>query len=761
MTSILLAAALGAVAPGVAPTAAGAHPPASTRYSFENVKIGGTGFVSGIVFSQARKNLAYARTDVGGMYRWNGATGTWKPLLDWVDWDHWGYMGVASVAASPSDADRVWAAVGMYTNGVDPHHGAILRSRDRGDSWQATELPFTLGGNMSGRGMGERLAVDPANDRVLYLGAPSGNGLWRSTDGGARWSRVTSFPHTGDNPQTTGTAEDPGLVWVAFDRNTERHGTTTKTIYVGVADPDDPVYRSTDGGATWSPLAGAPTGYFPHRGVVDPVNHLLYVTTADNIGPFGGGKGDVWRYAATPGTWTQISPVPSSSGDNYFGYSGLTVDRSDPDTIMVGSQVSWWPDGIIWRSTDGGGTWSRIWDWDAWPNRKLRYTIDSSPNPWMTMGRQDDPPLYAPNIGQVISALEIDPFDSDRLLFNGGPGIAGTTDLTAWDSGDTFTITPMVDGLEEGAVQGLVKPPGGPLVSAMGDVGGFRHDDLDAAPKTIFTNPIFSTTRSVDFAERNPRVIVRAGDFNDADRPGDSHAAFSTDGGATWFQGTEPNGVNSGGSIAASADGSRFVWAPGDSGQPVVHSVGFGTSWTPSVGVPANAMVIADRVNPLKFYAYSNGTVHVSTDGGASFTASAATGLPTTNWGVRLKAVPGHEGEIWVAGGASWTSYGLWRSTDSGASFQRVSTVDTADNVGFGKAAPGRSYPALYVAAKVRGQQGVFRSDDAGRSWVRINDDRHQYGGLPESLTGDPDVYGRVYLSGYGRGIVYGDPARR
>ncbi|MFI9643231.1 xyloglucanase [Micromonospora sp. NPDC051925] len=764
MTSILLVAALGAFAPGVTPTAAtaaGVSPPASARYSFTNVKIGGTGFVSGIVFSQARKNLAYARTDVGGMYRWNGATGTWKPLLDWVGWDHWGYMGVASVAASPSDADRVWAAVGMYTNGVDPHNGAILRSRDRGDSWQTTELPFTLGGNMSGRGMGERLAVDPADDKVLYLGAPSGNGLWRSTDGGARWSRVTSFPHTGDNPQTAGTAEDPGLVWVAFDRNTGRHGKTTKTIYVGVADPNDPVYRSTDGGATWSPLAGAPKGYFPHRGVVDPVNHLLYVTTADDIGPFGGGKGDVWKYAATPGTWTQISPVPSSSGDNYFGYSGLTVDRNDPDTIMVGSQVSWWPDGVIWRSTDGGATWTRIWDWDAWPNRKLRYTIDSSETPWMTMGRQDDPPLYSPNIGQVISSLEIDPFDSDRLLFNGGPGIAGTTNLTAWDSGDTFTITPVVDGLEEGAVQGLIKPPGGPLVSAMGDVGGFRHDDLDTAPKTIFTNPVFTTTRSIDYAERNPRVIVRAGDFNDADRPGDSHAAFSTDGGATWFQGTEPDGINTGGSIAASADGSRFVWAPGDSGQPVVHSVGFGTSWSPSTGVPANAMIIADRVNPLKFYAYSNGTLYVSTDGGASFTASSATGLPATNWGVRLKAVPGHQGEIWVAGGATWTSYGLWRSTDSGATFHRVSSVETADNIGFGKAAPGRTYPALYVAAQVRGQRGVFRSDDAGRSWVRINDDRHQYGGLPETLTGDPDVYGRVYLSGYGRGIIHGDPARR
>lgn len=732
---------------------------ASDRYSFKSVRIGGTGFVTGIVFSQAQKDLAYARTDVGGMYRWNGATGVWTPLLDWVSWDHWGYMGVASVAASPSDASKVWAAVGMYTNGVDPNNGAVLRSCDMGRTWQTTVLPFTLGGNMGGRGMGERLAVDPNNDNVLYLGSPSGHGLWGSADGGATWARVTSFPHSGDNPQTTGTADDPGLVWVAFDRSTGRRGGTTKTIYVGVADPGDPVYRSTDGGATWAPLAGAPTGYVPFHGVVDPANHVLYLTTADNIGPFGGGKGDVWKYASVTGTWTQISPVPSSSGDDYFGYGGLGIDRNHPSTIMVGSQVSWWPDGIMWRSTDAGATWSRIWDWGSWPTRNLHYTIDSSPTPWMTMGGQTNPPIYVPNIGQAISSLEIDPFNSDRMLFNGGTGIAGTTNLTAWDAGSTITITPAVDGLEEGAVQGLIKPPGGPLLSALGDVGGFRHENLDAAPKTIFTNPIFSTTRSVDYAELNPKVIVRAGDFSHSDRPSDSHAAFSTDGGATWLQGTEPSGVNSGGSIAAAADGSRFVWAPGDSGQPVVYSAGFGTSWTPSAGVPANATIASDRVNPMKFYAYSNGTFCVSTDGGATFTASAATGLPATNWGVHVKAVPGYEGDIWVAGGASWTSYGLWRSTDSGATFTRVSTVDSADNIGFGKAALGRTYPALYAAAQIGGQRGVFRSDDLGRSWVRVNDDRHQYGGSPEALTGDPDVYGRVYLTGYGRGIIYGDPA--
>jgi hypothetical protein len=546
---------------------------------------------------------------------------------------------------------------------------------------------------------------------------------------------------------------------VVSDESTGSPGHPTQTVYVGVCDRDDPVYSSTDGGVTWAPLAGAPTGYLPHKGVVDPDNHLLYIATSDDVGPFGGGKGDVWKYDATAGTWTRISPLPSSSDDDYFGYSGLTVDRQRPGTLMVGTQVSWWPDGNIFRSTDFGATWTRIWDWGSWPDRTLRYRFDITATPWYTMGAQSAPPILVPKIGQALSAMEIDPFDSGHMLFNGGPGIAGTNNLTAWDTGGTVEITPRVEGLEEGAVQGLVKPPGGALVSAMGDVGGVRHDDLDTAPATIFTSPVFSTTTSIDYAELNPKVIVRAGYLADSGS-GDSHAAFSTDGGATWFEGGEPAGVTVGGTIAAAADGSRFLWAPGDAGSPVVHSTGFATTWTASTGVPANALVASDRVDPMTFYAYSNGTFYVSTDGGAAFTASSATGLPATDWGLRFKAVPGHEGDIWLAGGATWTSYGLWHSTDSGATFTRVTTVGQADNIGFGRPAPGRTYPALYAAATIGGQRGVFRSDDTARTWVRINDDQHQYGGSPDVLTGDPDTYGRVYLSGYGRGIVYGDPAR-
>ena len=74
--------------------------------------------------------------------------------------------------------------------------------------------------------------------------------------------------------------------------------------------------------------------------MVDPVDHFLYIATSDTGGPYDGGKGDVWKYNTTTGAWTQISPIPSSSADDYFGYSGLTIDRQNPNTIMVATQIS-------------------------------------------------------------------------------------------------------------------------------------------------------------------------------------------------------------------------------------------------------------------------------------------------------------------------------------------------------------------------------------------------------------------------------------
>ncbi|NUP19979.1 MAG: xyloglucanase [Streptomyces sp.] len=722
-------------------------------YTWKNARIDGGGFVPGIVFNRKEKNLAYARTDIGGAYRWQESSRTWTPLLDSVGWEDWGHTGVVSLASDSVDPDKVYAAVGTYTNSWDPGNGAVLRSADRGASWRKADLPFKLGGNMPGRGMGERLAVDPNRSSVLYLGAPSGKGLWRSTDSGVTWSQVANFPNVGnyvqDPSDTSGYASDnQGIVWVTFDESTGTAGNATKTIYVGVADKDNAVYRSTDAGATWSRVAGQPTGYLAHKGVLDATNGYLYLAYSDKGGPYDGGKGRLWRYATATGTWTDISPV--AEADTYYGFAGLTVDRQKPGTVMATAYSSWWPDTQIFRSTDSGGTWTKAWDYTSYPDRANRYTMDVSSSPWLTWGANPSPPEQTPKLGWMTEALEIDPFNSNRMMYGTGATVYGTEDLTKWDSGSQFTIRPMVQGLEETAVNDVASPPSGaPLLSALGDVGGFRHTDLTKVPSMMFTQPNFTTSTSLDFAETNPNTVVRVGDLDSG-----PHIAFSTDNGANWFAGSDPSGVSGGGTVAAASDGSRFVWSPAGTG--VQYTTGFGTSWQASSGIPAGATVESDRADPKTFYGFKSGKFYVSSDGGATFTASSATGLPSGD-SVRFKALPGVKGDVWLAGGAPDGAYGLWHSTDGGASFTKLSGVEQADTIGFGKAATGASYQTLYTSAKIGGVRGIFRSTDRGASWTRINDDAHQWGWTGAAITGDPRVYGRVYVSTNGRGVVYGD----
>lgn len=753
------------LAVGAPPAGAQTAATAAGAYTWRNVQIVGGGFMPGIIYNDTEPGLVYARADIGGAYRLDNTAGRWVPLLDWLGWDQWGWTGVASIATDPVDPNRVYAAVGTYTNDWDPNNGAILRSADRGASWAVAPLPFKLGGNMPGRSMGERLAIDPNANNVLFFGTPK-DGLWRSSDYGATWARVTSFTNPGDYIQDP---SDPfnylnqpiGVVWATFDKRTGTPGSPTQTVYAGVADKDGTaIYRSTDAGATWVLVPGQPTQFCcPQHGVLDHAGGQFYVTYSNTPGPYDGSLGDVWRLDTATGAWTRISPMPSddSNGDNYFGYGGLSVDRQNPNTLMVTSFTSWWPDEMIWRSTDRGNTWTRIWDWAGYPNRTFRYTQDISASPWLDdLGPTPAAPETNPKLGWMVGDLEIDPFDSNKMLYVTGATVYGSDNLTAWDAGQQIQITVKATGIEELSVSKLISPPSGaPLVSGVYDAIGFRHDNLDVPPATTFRAPWFAT-HDLDYAELAPNTMIRVGKYvSTPDSPGPTpkKAAISTNGGSSWSEiggGGSSDPGQGGGFVAINADGSRYLWSPEGAG---VHY--FGGSgpprWKASAGIPAQATVASDRVNPNKFYGFQNGAFYSSSNGGQSFTAT-ATGLPASG---QIEAVPGMEGHIWLAG----QDGGLWRSTDSGASFVKLASIEEAHNIGFGKAASGQPYMALYTSGKVGGVRGIFRSTDAGATWLRINDDQHQYAWTGRTITGDPRVFGRVYLGTNGRGILYADPA--
>ena len=715
-----------------------------SAYAWRNAVIKGGGFVSGIVFHPAERDLVYARTDVGGAYRWEVSQKQWLPLTDWIGRDDSNYMGIESLAVDPNDPKRLYLAAGTYTQSW-AGNGAFLISTDQGRTWSISRVPFKMGGNEDGRSNGERLAVDPELGSTLFFGSRK-DGLWKSTDSGANWRQVASFP-------VTNTPNGVGITFVEFVGNGSVAGSAVghTNILVGVSRIGTNLYRSTDRGATWEAVPGQPTDLMPHHIAYTPLGATpdpgpggldavgsVYITYGNGPGPNNVTDGSVWKHDLVAGSWRNVAPrVPSAS--DRFGYSGVTVDRTNPRIVMVSTIDRWNVGDEIFRSSDSGITWSGL---------RTKTTISSNAR-WTYFHSQSS------GTAHWMGDLEIDPFNSDRALYVTGWGIYGSEDLTSADKGDSVDWMFHNDGLEETVPLDLVSPPSGAqLLSALGDIGGFRHNDLTSSPSDDeFYNPIGSTNTSIDFAENNPNVVVRV-------HSGASRGSYSTDGGATWqnfssvLDGAAQNGP---GAIAVSADGITFVWMP-RGGSLAYTSTDRSATWIKGKKGPfgdSNARQIfptSDRVNPDLIYIYdpNTGNLHVRKNGGFKFPVRSS-GLPIG--GGIMRAVPGFEGHLWLPGGSS----GMLRSTDAGVSFGRLNSVQEAYQVGFGKAAPGQIYSAVYLWGRVNNVTGIFRSDDVGASWVRINDEQHQYGWV-NAIIGDPRVYGRVYLATGGRGIVYGDP---
>ncbi|MBT2377989.1 RICIN domain-containing protein [Streptomyces sp. ISL-111] len=687
-------------------TGNGQTEPTAGPYVWQNAQVVGGGYVTGLVFNPKEKGLLYTRTDMGGAYRWDVAAEQWIPLTDWVGEKDWNLLGIDSLATDPVDPDRLYLAAGTYTNSW-AGNAELLRSTDRGRTFKRTALPFKLGANEHGRGAGERLAIDPADPGTLLLGTRK-NGLWRSTDHGVTWSQVSSFP------VKDGASSGAGIAFVTYGP------AGSKTVYAGVADKSSSLYRSTDGGSTWQAVSGQPIGEMPQHGVVSG-DGSLYLTYANSIGPSDATAGSVWKHTPFGGAWKNVSP---SQGN--YGFSGLAVDPQKPSTVMVTTLDRWWPEDEVYRTTDGGTTWKA---------QAAKSKRDASAAPYVGTGT-----------GHWMTALAIDPFDSGHALYGTGSGIWRSKDADATDSGGTSHWTVGARGLEETSLMDAIAPPGGAtVISAMGDLGGFRHDSLTKVPAGRLDNPMMVTSTDIDFAQSNPSVMVRVG------RGGEQDGAYSTDGGSTWsgFK-SEPVGSADSGQVALSADGSAIVWT--QAGQAPYRSTDKGASWSKVGGLSTGAVVVADRSSAKTFYSLSDGTLYASTDGGATFTARASN-LP----GGKLTAVPGIAGDLWISGGDK----GLLHSTDGGRTFTTLTTVKSASALGFGKAAPGASYQALYLIGTVKDVTGVFRSTDKGATWLRVNDDAHQWGSIGGVgvITGDPDTYGRVYVGTNGRGLQYGDPS--
>jgi photosystem II stability/assembly factor-like uncharacterized protein len=740
-------------------------------YSWKSVQIVGAGFVDGVIFHPTARNLRYARTDMGGAYRWNAAGDRWQPILDWVSYKDRNLMGVESIAVDPADPNRVYLACGTYTNRATPN-GAILRSDDRGRTFERTDVPFKFGGNEDGRGNGERLVVDPADGHILFLGTRH-DGLWRSQDRGATWSHVDSFPDVteavlpmpapvaGETPEQRWRrmpVRGDGIVFVKFAPAPGLHSThsATQTIYAGVSLMNRTnLFVTNDGGATWTAVPGEPTQFRPTRAALSS-DGFLYVTYGTAPGPSRMANGAVWKLDTHTGTWTEITPEKPVAGSREFGYAAVSVDALHPRTLIVSTFGL--PGGEdIFRSTDGGATWESIFG-----KGSASGIFDYSRAPYV-----EPTPIH------WLFDIEIDPTNPNHAVFTTGYGGWETFDLTAADRSEPTHWRVIARGIEESVPLELLSPSrGAHLVSAIGDYGGFVHWDLDRpAVAGSSAPPRMGNTTGVAGAALKPEIIVRVG-ISAAHKPGES-IGYSLDGGHTWQPtATSPEPASRAGTIAVSADGNAWIWTP--EREPAYVTRDHGATWIAVQGLPTGVRVIADPVEPQVFYAMALTTLKLyqSEDGGSTFTArqmmldappqvSSGSGRGDNRGGQdRIYAVPGSAGDLWLPaydGLYHLTSPMRPAAGDQDVAFSRLPGVDEIQAFGFGKAAPHHSYPAIYLAGTVNGQAGVFRSIDEAHTWTRINDDRHQWG-LILQITGDPRIYGRVYVGAHGRGIQYGDP---
>ncbi|HXH16017.1 MAG TPA: hypothetical protein VNJ10_07765 [Sphingomonas sp.] len=706
--------------------------PDAGPYRWTNVRVGAGGYAPNIVFSEVERGLAYLRTDMGGAYRWDAAARRWLALQDGSATPS--YMGIESIAPDPRNADIVYMAAGMGAS----QPAAILRSADRGRTWRTTLVPFAMGGNEDGRGMGERLAVDPNDTRTLFFGSRH-DGLWRSRDAGATWAKVASFPVAGLG-QPAPRKTHGGVSFVAIDAASGRPGTGSRRIWAGMADPGAVnLYRSDDGGQTWAAAEGP--RLFAGKGVIDR-RGVLWVGYASGLGPSGIKTGAVWRYDPD-GRGRDVTPVAWRATGAEGAFLGVAVSRSNPGTVAVSTVDRYRHGDSLWVSRDDGRRWDDL---------GARSRRDVSATPFLLHeGKGAD-------FGHWISGLAIDPFDPARIAYTTGATLYATRNAARTGRIDW---SPWTDGIEQTAIITLVSPTGGaPLISGFGDLAGFVHDDLDRSPQPSFVNPYLSNTNALDYAGLAPNVIVRSGSLY-LDRPRDGSLGRSEDGGRTWRMVTVPpmgnpskrEDLNGEWPITVSADGATMVVA---TPVPQVTRDG-GRSWTPVRGLPGKIRAVADKRDPRMFYAVdvARGRILASRDAAASFAPVAGQGLPTDLQRAgrqgreaqsALVAAPDTAGTVWLQAGDR-----LFRSTDGANSFVPASGTLRVELYGLGKS-------GVFAVGTRDDVRGIWRSVDNGRNWSRIDDDDHRWGGRYRVVSGDPRREGRVYLGTDGRGLFYGDP---
>ena len=344
-----------------------------------------SGRVDGIATDPTNADIIYLATASGGVWKTTNSGVTWNALTD-----NQSTLFMGAIALAPSNPNVIYAGTGdanlgpskLAFNRDNIYYGkGVLKSTDAGATWTLeTGNNSAQGNNVFNRRTISKIVVDPTDPNTVYVavgavatnGLPGNTGIWKSTDGGLNWTDTTAAIST--------TAAYSDLVIDPAN---------PQVLYAGVGspagDPANGVYKTTNGGASWSVAGDLPTGATdPRIGRITlalaPSNpDILYVALiASGLDGEPGlyAQSSLYKMETTHDAgvcWTNLPETPQYLGayldaadtiPAFFGDydTALAVDPTNPMVVYAAGTQS---DSI--QTNDGGVTWTH-----------LKYTTDTS-----------------------------------------------------------------------------------------------------------------------------------------------------------------------------------------------------------------------------------------------------------------------------------------------------------------------------------------------------------------------------------------------